>query len=152
MVPMMVDPFKELRDLEKDLERRLSSMLDFVAPPASLMSTQKEPTSWIPAVNEKEDEKAYYLEIDLPGVKKEDINVEVKDNMLIISGERKFKKEEKDKGYKKIESFFGKFERKFTLPPDANVDKIEAKVEDGVLTIIIPRQQQKEDVKRIAIK
>ena len=118
----------------------------------NLPQTSKAETIWMPAVNEKEDEKAYYLEVDLPGIKKEDINIEVQDNMLIISGERKFKKEEEDKGYKRVESFFGKFERRFTLPSDADIDKIEAKTEDGVLHIIIPKVEQKANTKKIAVK
>ncbi|BAF70734.1 Hsp20/alpha crystallin family protein [Nitratiruptor sp. SB155-2] len=145
MVPVMFDPFKELREIEK----RISTMLDLEK--NMVPSTQSE-TIWMPAVNEKEDDKAYYVEVDLPGVKKEDINVEVKDNLLVLSGERKFKKEEEDKGYKRVESFFGKFERRFTLPADADPDKIEAKVEDGVLTIVIPKVEQKENTKKIEIK
>jgi len=150
MMPVMIDPFKELRDIEK----KIASMLEFVPPPTALMATpQKNPTVWIPLVNEKEDDKAYYLEIDLPGVGKEDIDIEVKDNFLIVSGERKFKKEESDTGYKRIESFFGKFEKRFKLPPDADAEKIEAKAENGVLTIIIPKKKKpKENVKKIAIQ
>ena len=144
MLPM-IDPFKELREIEK----RISSMLDLER--ASVPATSKE-TIWAPVVNEKEDEKAYYVEVDLPGVKKEDINVEVKDNVLTISGERKFKKEEKDKGYIRTESFFGRFERRFTLPSDADAEKIEAKVEDGVLHLTIPKVEEKEGTKKIEVK
>jgi len=146
MIPVVIDPFKELRDIE----RKISSMLEFENKlvPASAQAEN----IWMPAVNEKEDEKAYYVEVDLPGVKKEDINVEVKDNMLIVSGERKFKKEENDKGYKRVESLFGRFERRFTLPADADADKIEASVEDGVLKITIPKVEQQENVKKIAVK
>ncbi len=144
MLPM-IDPFKELREIEK----RISSMLDLER--AAVPATAKE-TVWAPAVNEKEDDKAYYVEVDLPGVKKDDINVEVKDNILTISGERKFKKEEKDEGYIRTESFFGKFERRFTLPSDADAQKIEAKAEDGVLYITIPKIEEKENTKKIEIK
>ncbi|BCD68756.1 Hsp20/alpha crystallin family protein [Nitratiruptor sp. YY09-18] len=146
MIPVVIDPFKELRDIE----RKISSMLEFEN--KMVPSSAQSESIWMPAVNEKEDEKAYYVEVDLPGVKKEDINLEVKDNMLIVSGERKFKKEEEDKGYKRVESFFGKFERRFTLPADADTEKIEATVEDGVLKITIPKVEQKENVKKIAIK
>ena len=148
MVPVMIDPFKELRDIE----RKIASMLEFEKNMVAPAAAAPKESVWMPAVNEREDENAYIVEIDLPGVKKEDINVEVKDNMLIVSGERKFKKEESDKGYKRVESFFGKFERRFTLPADADPDKIEAKVEDGVLTIIIPKVEQKENTKKIAVK
>lgn len=144
MLPM-IDPFKELRDIEK----RISSMLDLER--AAVPVPSKEAV-WAPAVNEKEDEKAYYVEVDLPGVKKEDINVEIKDNVVTISGERKFKKEESDKGYTRTESFFGKFERSFTLPSDVDADKIEAKVEDGVLKLTIPKVEEKENTKKIEVK
>ncbi len=146
MVPVMIDPFKELRDIE----RKIASMLEMEK--NVIPAPQGQEPIWMPAVNEKEDEKAYYIEVDLPGVKKEDINVEVKDNILVISGERKFKKEEEDKGYKRVESFFGKFERRFTLPADADAEKIEAKVEDGVLHITIPKIEQKENAKKIEVK
>lgn len=144
MLPV-IDPFKELREIEK----RISSMLDLerAAVPAGIKETM-----WAPAVNEKEDEGAYYLEVDLPGVKKEDISVEVKDNIMTISGERKFKKEEKDKGYVRTESFFGKFERRFTLPSDVDAQNIEAKTEDGILHIKIPKLKEKENSKKIEIK
>jgi len=144
MLPM-IDPFKELREIEK----RISNMLDLER--ATVPAPTKE-TIWAPSVNEKEDEKAYYMEVDLPGVKKDNIKVEIKDNLLTISGERKFKKEEKDKGYIRTESFFGKFERRFTLPNDANIENIEAKVEDGVLHLTIPKIEEKENVKKIEIK
>ncbi len=143
MVPVMIDPFKELRDIE----RKIASMLEL----ENQMAQQKE-NVWMPAVNEREDEDAYYLEVDLPGVKKKDIHIEVKDNVLIISGERKFKKEEKDKSYVRVESFFGKFERRFTLPPDADTEHIEAEVDDGVLKIKIPKIKESKNVKKIEIK
>jgi len=146
-MPIMIDPFKELRDIEK----RISSMLEFEGALAPKAAAKVE-NVWMPAVNEREDENAYILEIDLPGVKKEDINIEVKDNLLIISGERKFKKEESDKGYKRVESFFGRFERRFTLPADADVEHIEAKMEDGVLKIVIPKIKEPENTKKIEIK
>ncbi len=143
----MIDPFRELRDIEK----KIASMLEMEK---NVIPTDRMPKEaiWMPAVNEKEDEKAYYIEVDLPGVKKEDINVEVKDNILVISGERKFKKEEEDKGYKRVESFFGKFERRFTLPADADPERIEAKVEDGVLYITIPKIEQHQNAKKIEVK
>ncbi len=148
MVPMMIDPFRELRDIEK----KIASMLELEKNIIPAAAQAPKEAIWMPAVNEKEDEKAYYIEVDLPGVKKEDINVEVKDNILVISGERKFKKEEEDKGYKRVESFFGKFERRFTLPADADPERIEAKVEDGVLYITIPKIEQHQNAKKIEVK
>ena len=140
MWPTVFDPFKELQDIE----RRLGAVLNVNQPPA-------EVKSFTPAVNEKVDEKGYYLEVDLPGVKKEDIDISVNDGILTIAGERKFEKKEEKENYTRIESFFGRFERSFKLPPDADLDNIEAKYEDGVLKIFIPKKQKPEG-KKIEIK
>jgi HSP20 family protein len=107
--------------------------------------------TFTPAVNEKVDEKGYYLEIDLPGVKKENIEISVNDGILTVSGERKLEKKEEKENYTRIESFFGRFERAFKLPVDADTDNIEAKFEDGVLKIFIPKKQ-KAAGKKIEIK
>ena len=140
MLPMVFDPFRELQDIE----RRIGAVLNVNQP-------AREVKSFTPAVNEKVDEKGYYLEIDLPGVKKENIDISVNDGILTISGERKLEKKEEKENYVRIESFFGRFERSFKLPPDADLDNIEAKYEDGVLKIFIPKKK-KPAGKRIEIK
>jgi HSP20 family protein len=140
MWPMVFDPFRELQDIE----RRIGAVLSANKP------VQKV-ESFTPAVNERVDEKGYYLEIDLPGVKKEDIDISVNDGVLVVSGERKLEKKEEKPNYTRIESFFGRFERAFKLPNDADLDNIEAKYEDGVLKIFIPKKQ-KPAGKRIEVK
>ena len=140
MWPTVFDPFRELQDIE----RRLGAVLNVNQP-------AKEVKSFTPAVNEKVDDKGYYLEIDLPGVKKENIDISVNDGILTISGERKLEKKEEKENYVRIESFFGRFERSFKLPADADLDNIEAKYEDGVLKIFIPKKQ-KPTGKKIEIK
>ncbi len=140
MWPTVFDPFKELQDIE----RRLGAVLNVNQP-------AQEVKSFTPAVNEKIDEKGYYLEIDLPGVKKENIEISVNDGVLTVAGERKLEKKEEKENYTRIESFFGRFERSFKLPADADLDNIDAKYEDGVLKIFIPRKQKPEG-KKIEIK
>ena len=140
MLPMVFDPFRELQDIE----RRIGAVLNVNQP-------AREVKNFTPAVNEKVDEKGYYLEIDLPGVKKENIDISVNDGILTISGERKLEKKEEKENYVRIESFFGRFERSFKLPPDADLDNIEAKYEDGVLKIFIPKKK-KPAGKKIEIK
>jgi len=84
---------------------------------------------------------------------KEDISINVDDNVLTISGERKIEEERKDEEFYRVESVYGKFERSFTLPEDVDADKIEAEVKDGVLTIRIPKAQVVEKApKKIEIK
>jgi len=140
MWPTVFDPFKELQDIE----RRLGAVLNVNQP-------TREVKSFTPAVNEKIDEKGYHLEVDLPGVKKEDVEISVNDGILTISGERKLEKKEEKENYTRIESFFGRFERSFKLPADADVDNIEAKYENGVLKIFIPKKE-KSSGKKIEIK
>ena len=108
--------------------------------------------AFVPKVNTREAEDAYHIEIDLPGMKKEDINIEVVDNQLIISGERKLKNELKEDDYYKIETSIGKFQRVFSLPENIDIEKIEAKSEDGVLEVIIPKVEEKVNKKKIEIK
>ncbi len=140
MWPSVFDPFKELQDIE----RRLGAVLNVNKP------VQKVDI-FTPAVNEKADEKGYYLEVDLPGVKKEDIDISVNDGVLTISGERKLEKKEEKDNYTRIESFFGRFERAFKLPNDADLENIDAKYENGVLNIFIPKKAKAEG-KKIEVK
>ncbi len=140
MWPNVFDPFKELQDIE----RRLGAVLNVNKP------VQKVDV-FTPAVNEKADEKGYHLEVDLPGVKKEDIEISVNEGILAISGERKLEKKEEKDNYTRIESFFGRFERAFKLPPDADLENIDAKYENGVLKIFIPRKAKPEG-KKIEVK
>jgi len=140
MWPTVFDPFRELQDIE----RRIGAVLGVNKP------VQKV-ESFTPAVNEKVDEKGYYLEIDLPGVKKEDIDISVNEGILTVAGERKLEKKEEKENYTRIESFFGRFERAFKLPADADLDNVEAKYENGVLNIFIPRKQKPEG-KKIEVK
>lgn len=107
--------------------------------------------SFAPTVNTREDDKAYYVEVDLPGVKKDDISVDVKKDSLTVSGERKYKEEVKEENYYKSESYFGKFQRSFSLPDNTDTDSISAKCEDGVLEIVLPKIAPKE-AKKIEIK
>ncbi len=95
-----------------------------------------------PSVNTRESEDAYYIEVDLPGVKKEDVDINIEENILTISGKRKLRKEVKEENYYKIESTYGTFTRSFTLPQKIDLDKIEATTHDGVLEITIAKQKE----------
>ncbi len=138
------DPFAEI----KKLEDRIFNAYPTVAP----ASNDGSISSFVPVVNTREDGKAYHIEVDLPGVKKEDISVDVSDGVLTISGERKFKQEIKDKDYYKIESSFGKFERSFRLPEDIDVENIKAENKNGVLEVELPKVKKEDKKKRIEIK
>jgi HSP20 family protein len=113
----------------------------------------EEKYDFTPAVNTREGEYAYHLELDLPGVKKEDIKVDIEDNKLVISGEKKLKEEMKEENYYKVESYYGEFKRSFALPEEADIENIHAESEDGVLQVTIPKLEKKdiEKTKRIKV-
>ncbi len=108
---------------------------------------------FVPAVNSREGEDAYYIELDLPGIRKEDIEITTEDNILTISGERKRKEEAKEEEYYKMESLYGKFVRSFTLPEKVDVEKIHAESKNGVLEVVIPKLAEEDrQPKKIEIK
>ena len=143
----MLVRYNPAAELQKGLE-----VLNAIVSNFENASDERTLVAFTPAVNTREDEKAYYIEVDLPGVKKEDIDVTTEDNVLTISGERKVREEVKEEEYYKVESRYGKFSRSFTLPEDADVEKIEAHAEDGVLEVVIPKKAEVTKVKKIAIK
>ena len=98
-----------------------------------------------PSVDIVEEDKAYLVKADLPGVKPEDIKIELKSNVLTVSGERGLeKKEEGDDGYRRIEREYGSFTRAFPLPETAEGEQIDASYKDGVLTVTIPKRAEPE--------
>lgn len=110
-------------------------------------------SAFVPVVNTREGEYAYHIELDLPGIKKEDIEITTEDNVLTISGERKLKDEAKEEDYYRVESVYGKFSRSFTLPEKVDVENIHAESSDGVLEVIIPKLKVEDTKpKKIEIK
>ena len=100
-----------------------------------------------PAVNVKEDEKAYTIELAAPGMKKEDFNVHINDEgNLIIKMESKNEKKEEDKNtrYLRREFSYSNYEQSYALPDDVEKDKISAKVDNGILTVVLPKVEKEE--------
>lgn len=108
----------------------------------------------VPAVNITEHEKEYQVALAAPGLKKDDFKIDMDGNMVTISSEKKESKEDTDKRYTRKEYSYSSFSRSFTLPEDVNRDKIEARYEDGVLTLLLPRKEEAKKTagKQIAIK
>lgn len=99
-------------------------------------------TVFNPRTDISEDEKGFHLEVSLPGMKKEEVGISLDKDLLTIEGERKFENEEKGKTWHRVESSFGSFKRSFRLPEHINRDQVDAKFEDGVLRIFLPKSEK----------
>jgi HSP20 family protein len=107
-----------------------------------LPSEEVSNRTWMPPVDIQETTEAYRLVAELPGMTKEDINITLENNVLRLSGERKFEKDVKKESYQRVERTYGTFARAFTLPSQVNHDKVEAAFENGLLTIVVPKAEQ----------
>jgi HSP20 family protein len=108
----------------------------------------------IPAVNITENKDEYLVSLAVPGMKKDDFKIDVDGNMLTISSEKEETKEEKEKRFTRKEYNYSSFSRSFTLPDEVNKEKIDAKYEDGILKLMLPRKEElkKLTAKHIAVK
>jgi HSP20 family protein len=132
------DPFREFQELSE----RLNSLFMPRYAPANTDAREQALTvfDWAPAVNISETDKAYVVK---PDVKKEDVKVRHDNGVLTLEGERKQEKREQNEKFHRVESSYGKFLRRFTLPEDAQVEGIEASYKDGALTVTIPKAAPK---------
>jgi HSP20 family protein len=103
---------------------------------------------WTPSCNVSETPEEYRIDAELPGVKKENVELNVENRVLTLRGERREKKEAKDEKFHRVESTYGSFMRSFTLPDDADGNKVAADYKDGLLSVRIPRTAPKESKAR----
>jgi HSP20 family protein len=123
------DPFADLNRLHRDFER----------------SVQRTPSragaDFAPPVDVHEEKDAYVLRAELPGIKREDIEISLEENVLTIKGERRFEKQEEGKRYHRVERSYGSFVRYFQLPKMVDAEHVEASLQDGVLSVRVPKQE-----------
>lgn len=137
MALMRWDPFKELLTLQE----RMNRLFDEVLPKAR----EEEGLArgvWSPAVDIYETEDSIVLKAELPGINKDDVSVEIKDNVLVLKGEKRFEKDVKEENYHRMERAYGAFQRSFTLPNIVDKDKIKAKYKDGILEVVLPKAEE----------
>jgi HSP20 family protein len=96
---------------------------------------------WAPALDVTEDAGSWLLSVELPGARREDIQIEIHDDVLTIRGEKKSEREEKDEKRHYVERFYGSFARSLRLPAQVDADRIKAGFKDGVLTVEIPKTE-----------
>jgi HSP20 family protein len=106
---------------------------------------------WSPAVDIAEEDDAYLVKVELPGVSKDDVKITLESNVLTICGEKKEDKEIKEKNIQRMERTYGAFQRSFMLPTSVKGEKIDAVYNDGVLTITVPKAEESK-LKQIAVK
>jgi HSP20 family protein len=134
-----VNPFALMRQFAEDMDRTFGQLPGSAA-------------QWRPAIEVKEKDGKLVVNAELPGVKKEDVKVNVTDRALTVEGERKEEKEEEREGYYHSERSYGKFVRSIPLPEGAKTEQASAQFKDGVLEITIPIPEVKEKSQQIPIK
>jgi len=126
---------------------RLTSLRDeidrlFEGPLAELAHSSQLLSGWTPAFDVYEDKDNFYVRAELPGMKKEDIELSMHNGSLSISGERKSDEKLKEAEVYRTERFFGRFQRTITLPTQVAVDKIKAQYQDGLLSVTLPKAEE----------
>ena len=132
-------PLAPLRSIRREMDRFFDDIL-----PLGWFEENEElmESVWAPRADMSETDEEYIISMDLPGVSRKELSVNMQENVLSISGERKKIEETKDQGYFRKERIYGNFYRAFTLPQTVKQDKIEANFKDGVLTIHVPKVEK----------
>jgi len=131
-----VSPFEQLNSLREEINRL------FDAPFSGWLTPGEFFNGWAPALDLKEEKDNLVAAVELPGMKKEDIEVSVSDGVLSISGERKREEKSEEEGVYRSERYYGRFHRTITLPKPVKVDAIKATYKDGVLTVVMPKTEE----------
>jgi len=128
--------FGGLSDLRNEIDRLFDAPLSELAQASNLLS------GWTPALDMHEDKDNVYVRVEVPGMKKEDIEVSLHDGMLSVSGERKAETKVEEREVYRSERFFGRFHRSVTMPAPVASDKVKAQYKDGVLSITLPKTEE----------
>jgi HSP20 family protein len=135
------EPARELATIQTEMNRLFNT---FFEPSNGTNGSSATPTRrWIPAMDLVETEEDFVLRADLPGLSEGDVNIELEDNVLTISGERKAEHEERKEGYYRVERASGVFSRTLTLPEGVEPDRVKANFDRGVLEVRIPKPEQR---------
>ena len=139
------EPLRELSSLQSEMNRLFNTAFD--APSGSSGTALRR---WVPAMDLVESGDQFVLRADLPGMSEEDIQIELEDGTLTVSGERKAEHEQREKGWYRIERSFGRFNRSLSLPDGVDPDRIQASFSHGVLEVRIPKPEERKP-RRISI-
>jgi HSP20 family protein len=130
------DPRSTLSTFQREISNLIDSFFGPTSEEGASLSTL------IPPVDIEEKDKEFRISVELPGVKKDDVKINLKDNVISISGEKKQEKKVDKENYHRIERTFGKFQRSFTLPDYVDIENIDAGYKDGILNITVPKLKE----------
>ena len=133
------EPVAELNTIQNEMNRLFNTFFDQPTPTGRSGGTGR----WLPPMDLLETTEHYVLRADLPGLSDGDVNVQLEDNVLTVSGERNAEHEQQQEGYHRLERAFGAFSRSLTLPDGVDADAVQAHFDRGVLEIRIPKPEQK---------
>lgn len=139
------DPFRELRSLQDEMNRL------FLSNVARGDERELARGAWTPSVDIFENKESLVIEAELPGMKPEDVNVSIENNVLTLHGERKFEKKDEGDNFHRVERSYGSFTRSFTLPPTVSSENVNAVFENGVLKLTLAKREEAKP-RRIEIK
>lgn len=140
------DPFRDLLSIQDRMNRLFEQTLSRSRPEEGIAAS-----TWTPSVDIYETPETIVLKAELPGLSREDIEIQIRDNTLTLKGERRFAKDVQQENYLRIERAYGAFQRSFTLPATIQQDKIRAVFRDGVLELTLPKAEEAKP-KKIAIE
>jgi HSP20 family protein len=131
------DPGREIDSLQSEMNRVFDAF--FGTRPGDGGATRR----WVPAIDVVEDAEHLVLRADLPGMTEDDVEIEVKDGVLTVSGERKAEEKKEGEGFYRVERAFGSFSRSLSLPEGIDADKVTAEFDNGVLEVRIPKPEER---------
>jgi len=135
------EPARELQSIQQEMNRLFGTFFDSQA--GGNGQGQGALRRWIPAMDLVEEGDRYVLRADLPGVREEDVKVELEENVLTISGERRSEHEDRREGYYRVERASGSFSRSLVLPDGVDPQQVRARIEHGVLEVSVPKPQER---------
>ena len=138
-------PVQQLGALREEINRL------FEEPFGNLFGDSRVLDGWSPVLDVHEDKDHLTVRIELPGMKKEDIDLSLHENTLTVSGDRKDERNETDGAVTRAERYFGRFQRTLTLPKPVDADKVKAQYKDGILTVRLPKTEESKP-KQIVVK
>ena len=137
MAIVRYNPFRELRTMQEQMNRLLDLAWNKEA------GEELKEGLWQPPVDIYEDEDSVVIKAEVPDIDQKDIEVKIEDNTLTLRGERKLDQSVTKENYHRVERYYGPFQRSFSIPPTIDQERVKASCERGVLTVILPKKEEK---------